>query len=331
VSLFLRTARVTAAIDCYRRASDDRIVPIVLAETRVRKRDNSERAQSPFATGNSLMTPHQLMLGLSASLLIALPPQHATSNRAAPRDQVTVVATDYSFAMPDTLPSGPTKFQLVNHGHELHHLFLVRLTNGKTVTDLAAAMTKPGPFPPWAIAEGGPDGADPATTSLATVVDLQAGRYAAVCIIPGPDEVPHMAKGMVHELVVTPSAREAREERKPSGVISLVDYGFQPSIPLSVGHHLVLVKNDGKQTHELEIAKLLPGKTPADLGRWAEKMSGPPPAQFLGGVSPIAPGHSNELALDLAPGHYVFLCFVPDAKDGKPHVAHGMVRDFVIT
>lgn len=274
--------------------------------------------------------PYQLTLGLFSSLLLASPPHHARSG-VEPRDQVTVVATDYSFRMPDTLPAGPTKFQLVNQGHELHHLFLVRLTNGHTVSDLAAAMTNPGPFPSWAVEEGGPNGADPATTSFATIVNLEEGRYAAVCIIPGRDGVPHLMKGMVHELVVRPSAKEARAEPKPSGVISLVDYGFQPSTALTAGRHVLLVKNDGKQTHELEIAKLLPGKTPADLARWADKMAGPPPAQFLGGVSPIAAGHSNEIAVDFAPGRYVFLCFVPDAKDGKPHVAHGMVRDFIIT
>jgi len=263
-----------------------------------------------------------------------IPPPNASHlplsvERAAP-NSVTVTATDYAFSMPDTLPSGPTKFQLVNHGHQLHHLFLVRLNAGKTAADLAASMKKPGPFPPWAVEEGGPNGVDPATTSLATIVRLQPGHYAAVCIIPGPDGVPHVMKGMVRDLIVRPAAGRSSAERKPTATISLIDYGFKFSTPLTVGHHLVLVKNDGKQTHELEIARLLPGKTPRDLGRWAEKMSGPPPAHFVGGVSPIAPGRSNELALDLPPGHYVFLCFVPDAKDGKPHIAHGMARDFVI-
>jgi uncharacterized cupredoxin-like copper-binding protein len=277
------------------------------------------------------MTPHNLTLALLSPALVALPQRQARPTGFAPRAEITVVATDYSFAMPDTLPSGPTKFQLVNRGHELHHLFLVRLTDGKTARDLAAGMKNPGPFPAWAIEEGGPNGADPGTTSFATVVNLEPGRYVALCVIPGADAVPHVMKGMIHELVVRQSVLEARADRNPSGLIPLVDYGFQPSAPLTAGHHLLLVKNDGKQTHELEIAKLLPGKTVADLGRWAEKMSGPPPARFLGGVSPIAPGRSNEIALDLTPGHYAFLCFVPDAKDGKPHVAHGMVRDFVIS
>jgi hypothetical protein len=257
--------------------------------------------------------------------------QHSIATRVhAKPNRVTVTATDYSFSMPNTLPAGPTKFSLVNHGHELHHLFLVRLNDGKTAADLASAMKKPGPLPPWAVEVGGPNGADPATTSFATTVRLEAGRYAALCIIPGADGVPHVMKGMIRDLVVSPGNGATQVGRAPTSTISLTDYAFQPTKPLTVGHHLVLVRNDGKQTHELEIARLLPGKTPADLAHWAEKMSGRPPAHFLGGVSPIAPGKSNDLSLDLAPGHYVFLCFVPDAKDGKPHVAHGMARDFVI-
>ena len=278
------------------------------------------------------MIVSNLTIGLLGVGLIWMPIDHGsslTSERAAP-NRVTVTATDYGFSMPDTLPAGATKLQLVNHGRELHHLFLVRLNEGKTAADLGAAMKKPGPFPSWAVPEGGPNGVDPATTSLPTIVRLEPGHYAALCIIPGPDGVPHVMKGMIRDLVVRPAAHANASERKPSATILLSDYSFQPTKPLTVGHHLVLVKNDGKQAHELEIAKLNPGKTPADLGRWAEKMSGPPPAHFLGGVAPIAPSASNELSLDLSPGHYVFLCFVPDAKDGKPHIEHGMVRDFVV-
>ena len=34
--------------------------------------------------------------------------------------------------------------------------------------------------------------------------------------------------------------------------------------------------------------------------------------------------------LPLAAGDYAFICFVPDAKDGKLHVEHGMAKQFRI-
>jgi uncharacterized cupredoxin-like copper-binding protein len=172
---------------------------------------------------------------------------------------------------------------------------------------------------------------DPGATSLAATVPLAPGHYAALCIVPGPDGVPHIMKGMYKDLIVTATTQPASFARSgPRTTITLADYSFQTSARLTAGVHRVLVRNVGKQSHELELARLLPGKTPADLAAWADKMAGPPPAHFVGGVSLLAAGGENELTLDLAPGHYVMLCFVPDAKDGKPHVAHGMVRDFVV-
>lgn len=267
---------------------------------------------------------------LSSALVLPLGGGNVLINHNYASGDIRVVATDFRLALPDTLAAGPTTFLLVNRGREPHHLLLVRLLGNKSASDLVAAMKAPGPFPSWAIPEGGPNAADPGSTSLATTVNLEAGHYAALCIIPGPDGVPHVMKGMIRNVVVQPSHQTASASRAPEMTISLTDYAFQPSKTIVAGNHLVSVRNDGKQAHELEIAKLLPGKTPADLAAWAEKMAGPPPARFVGGVSPIAPGKSNELELDLTPGHYVLLCFVPDAADGKPHTAHGMVRDLVV-
>ncbi|MGH7604108.1 MAG: hypothetical protein ACRENK_08950 [Gemmatimonadaceae bacterium] len=256
-------------------------------------------------------------------------PHTAPATNATPRP-VTAIATDYRISMPDTLSDGATSITLVNHGRELHQVFLVRLLDNKGGRDLLAAMKKPGPFPSWAVAVGGPNGVGPGMTSFATTVNLKPGRYAAICIIPGPDNVPHVMKGMIKDLVVRPSMRARATEPRADLTITLSDYAFQPSTAITRGHHVIAVTNVGSQMHELELRKLVPGKTPADLAQWAEKMQGPPPASFLGGVSPISPGQSNELAVNLTRGHYVMLCFVPDAKDGKPHVAHGMVRDFII-
>ena len=249
---------------------------------------------------------------------------------APPRPDVTVTATDFKLSLPSRLPAGPTTFRVVNRGRELHQLYLVKLADGKTAADLVHALEPGAPPPSWATDVGGPNGVDPGATSLAATVTLTPGHYAALCIIPSPGGVPHIMKGMYTDLTVTPGVRAASLPAKPDLTISLVDYGYATSSPLTAGSHQILVRNDGKQSHELEIARLLPGKTPADLAAWAEKMSGPPPAHFIGGISPISPGKENELAIKLTPGHYVMLCFLPDVKDAKPHTAHGMVRDFVI-
>jgi uncharacterized cupredoxin-like copper-binding protein len=258
---------------------------------------------------------------------------HSTSslaNDATPR-MLTVTATDYRLSMPDTLIEGATTIRLVNHGREPHQVFLVHLLDNKGGADLLSAMKNPGPFPKWAVGVGGPNGVDPSAASLPTTVDLAPGRYVAMCIIPGPDKIPHAMKGMIKDFIVRPSARKGTADAKPDLTVLLSDYAYQPSKPITAGRHVIVVKNDGMQLHELELAELAPGKTAADLARWADGMQGPPPGHFLGGVSPIAPGKSNELAVNLRPGHYAMLCFVPDAKDGKPHFLHGMIREFTVS
>jgi uncharacterized cupredoxin-like copper-binding protein len=263
------------------------------------------------------------MIALFALALTTLAP-------AAPR-VVYVTTTDYHIALPDTLPAGETTFRVVNTGRELHHVLFVRLDGNHDADDLAAAMKGEGPPPKWAEMDGGPNGVSPGDTSLATTVPLTAGHYAVLCMIPGPDGVPHVAKGMIGDLVVKPAAYPVAAS-KPSydATITLFDYGYRESAPITRATQEVLVRNDGAQPHEIELARLRPGKSMADLAQWAKKMDSPPPAEFLGGVSPIAPGGTNELALSLPPGDYVMLCFLPDAKDHAPHIAHGMVRGFTI-
>jgi len=61
-----------------------------------------------------------------------------------------------------------------------------------------------------------------------------------------------------------------------------------------------------------------------------EKMEGPPPGAPVGGTTPMAQGEQNIITVDLSPGEYGLVCFVPDAKDGKPHAMHGMMTQFTV-
>jgi DNA-binding CsgD family transcriptional regulator len=67
-------------------------------------------------------------------------------------------------------------------------------------------------------------------------------------------------------------------------------------------------------------------KTVSDLMDWHE--DSPPPGEPAGGATALAPAGVNYLTADFAAGNYVLLCFVPDAADGRPHLAHGMLSEF---
>lgn len=240
---------------------------------------------------------------------------------------VDVVASNYAFDAPDSLVAGPVTFRLANHGAELHHLIIVPLPAGKNVGDLMREA-EGDRLPAWAAPIGGPNAIDPGSHTETTLV-LAPGRYAMVCIIPAPDGMMHMKKGMAHEFVVTP---EAAALALPAGDLSmtLVDFGFTLSGPFTAGHHLLAVTNAAAQPHELVIFKLAPGKHLTDFLAWFQHPAGAPPASAVGGVSPIVTGGRNLVSLDLEKGTYGIICFLPDRTDRQPHFAHGMMKEIVV-
>ena len=174
---------------------------------------------------------------------------------------------------------------------------------------------------------GGPNAIVPGKEATGTVV-LQPGHYAWVCFIPGPDNVPHMAKGMVREFDVASAGQPVATELPSADVnIKMLDFGYETSQSISAGHHTRLVENAGPQPHELVLLRLVPGKTIKDFGAWAESgMKGPPPAEPIGGVTGLDKGGQATFEADLTPGEYGLICFFPDMKDGKLHFQHGMVK-----
>ena len=244
--------------------------------------------------------------------------------------QVTVTANDYAFDAPDTIPAGLTEVRLLNKGTEMHHVWLIRLESGKSMKDLFDAMGAHGAMPAWARDVGGPNTPGPHGEATA-ILRLNPGRYAMICVIPSKDGKPHVMKGMAKEITVTPaSSNTSKANLRINATMTLVDYGFEFSQPLQAGKQTIRVRNVAKQGHEVVILKLAPGRKAADVLAWMEKMEGPPPGMPIGGTTPMAQGEENIITLDLTAGEYALICFVPDAKDGKPHFGHGMVTEITI-
>jgi len=251
----------------------------------------------------------------------------------APIPSVMVMAEDYSFQMPDTLTAGVMSFRVMNHGKELHHLSIVKLAEGQTMASLQQ-INPTAPLPAGMVLMGGPNFAPPGGAAEA-IVDLPPGHYVALCAIPSPDGVPHMAKGMVHEFYVIPAPATAEAANaavlpSPDVTVQLADFSFTPSAPLSAGHHVIRIENAGTQWHEMVFVKLEPGKTAQDFAQYAEKPEGPPPATPMYGASVLSPGQSTTVVVDLTPGDYALLCFLPDPKDGQLHLMKGMIQQLAV-
>ena len=108
--------------------------------------------------------------------------------------------------------------------------------------------------------------------------------------------------------------------------MTLSDYTFTLSKPITAGKHTIKIENTASHSHKVQVAKLAPGKKANDFPAFAEKPAGPPPGKPLGGIPAVAPRSTGYFTADFTPGDYALSCFLPDAKDGKPHFTHGMLQ-----
>jgi hypothetical protein len=247
---------------------------------------------------------------------------------------VHIIAKDYSFDAPAQVSAGLTTLHLMNQGKDVHQAGLIKLSEGKTFEDLTAAMKamKPNTPPPtWVSFTGGPNAAAPGGTSESTQM-LEPGNYVLICFIPSADGVPHAMKGMMRGLVVAPSSAAPAPEPTPTTSMTLSDYKFDMTQPMKSGQNVVRVENAADQPHEAVLFKLAPGKTMKDFEAWlpVSDKNPMPPAIPMGGVVSLSKGQHAFFTANLDAGDYVLVCFLGDAKDGKPHFAHGMVQGFKI-
>ncbi|MEO7038911.1 MAG: hypothetical protein ABI446_02825 [Gemmatimonadaceae bacterium] len=247
---------------------------------------------------------------------------------------VTVVASEFSFEMPLSIPAGLTTFELRNHGKLVHHLTVARLDSGKTAGDAVEAMVRLGHNlrPGYMRATGGPNAVMPGAATNATV-ELAPGRYIAYCEVPGPTPARHYMMGMVKQFEVTPSSK--------SGAFSvadikmgLSDYTFVLSRPLTRGHHVIAVTNGSTQPHMVAIKRYpigYPAGTAANqLAAWAKNPLGrPSPGVSVGGITEIGPAGVAVMESDVGPGMYLLICFSA-APDGTPHFRLGMQKEITV-
>jgi hypothetical protein len=292
--------------------------------------------------------PHRLRTSVAAivvvSALAACAAKEKEADRASTADQqsaqpsaaaaapnvVTITAKDFSYDAPATIPAGLTTIRLVSNGQEMHHATLIKLEDGKSMADFAKAVQNPGPPPKWMVEFGGPNPPHPNGGVAETTQLLEPGNYVIACFVPSADGTPHLAKGMMRPITVVPSSTPSAPEPTADVTMTLTDYTFTLSKPLTAGKQVIRVEDAGPQPHEVILVRLAPGKTAADVAAWIEKMQGPPPGEPIGGVAALHNGGHAYITVDLTPGEYGLLCFLPDAKDGKPHVAHGMMKDIKI-
>lgn len=137
----------------------------------------------------------------------------------------------------------------------------------------------------------------------------------------------------MHEKCTT--RRAHRTPGDVQGTIELAADGYHiPSSP-PVGWYRVVntdAGTPGKGLHELSIPRLGRPASPAEaeeLVRDLATNAAPKiPLEALGGMGAISPGFVGYLYLDLGPGEYIAVDFMPDPNDARPHLLNGYHKTF---
>jgi hypothetical protein len=242
--------------------------------------------------------------------------------------ELAVDAADGTITAPDTVAAGWIKLSAKNLKPPANCGFFVRLNDNVTASAFADAV-KAGPTP-QVQAMVSFEGSIPLVAPTEMYLRARPGQHAFVCFVPSTGGPPTAKLKMV--TVTNASDRPAAEPRSDI-TITERDFVFDFPSEIKAGPRIARVLNAGLQPHEMLIVKLAAGKTVADLIAMlsAPRVPGQqPPYEIVGGLGTVAAGGAAIVTLDLKPGTYHALCFIPDPSTQKPHVALGMVQEITV-
>lgn len=292
--------------------------------------------RQPLITGISLLALAAILGACSqpatqpATQPTAQPAAQAQPQGSAQLPILAIKTANLKYDAPDTVNAGWTEVTFENNGQGPHQAQLMRLNDGVTMQQFGEAAQK-APGAAFALVKfvGGPGAISPGQKETA-YVNLTPGQHLILDLIPGPDGVPNMAKGMLRPFEVK-AGSSATEPPKADMTITMKDFQFtHPMGEVKAGPQVWKVVNEGEQPHEMQLVKLADGKTVQDAAAWFAAPQGPPPYQAVGGMQGLSKGGEGFISLDLTPGNYVMLCLVPDSASGKSHLELGMVMPFSV-
>lgn len=267
---------------------------------------------------------------------------------------VRVVAREYAFQAPDSIPSGWVSFRFENQGKETHFFVLHRLPEGVTMQRYLAEVVPPfdsawgalqagaskaeagkilgSGLPDWfsKVTEMGGAGLVAPGGSERLTLKLPPGSYLMECYMKNPQRRFHGELGMLRPLTVT-GAASGEEPPSADLQVGLSGDGIDADSVVPAGAHTVAVhyreQPQGLVGYDVHLARLEEGQSADDLVPWMDWMNleglqVPAPAEFLGGVQEMPTGDTSYFRIDLAPGRYAWI-----SEFGADQ---GMVKGFTV-
>jgi hypothetical protein len=246
-------------------------------------------------------------------------------------NELTIVASDYAFSVPARVPAGRTTFRFANNGKVRHELNISLLKPDVSIDKFLATVRADQSVQSLIVGPVGVLFAEPGVRSgSGLTVDLKQGEtYAVICIFRDSAEAKrHYDLGMYSVIKVGHSQPVAPLPQTATDSIIATDYAFQYPHTVAPGRHTFLMRNEGKQRHEVNFLLLRKGVTLQRLLE-TEKSGGTVDSLFdgdlgllhaRGGQSPV-----GNLTIDMLPDRdYVIACFFKDDPKSPEHYQLGM-------
>lgn len=225
--------------------------------------------------------------------------------------------------------SGAVQIDFENQAKLDYDLQLVRVDGNQTAADVLKVTNSEGeegkPIPSWLHGAGGNGTVKGGNSSTSTQV-LEEGNYFVVAAPEGEN-----APKPVTAALKVQGGEGGGELPSTDGTVTARDYSFETS-GLKPGKNTITFDNTGKELHHVIAAPISPGKTLADVKKFAtsDNQNARPPIEFeqVTSTAVLDGGTKQVTQLNLKkPGNYALLCFITDRAGGPPHVAKGMVSE----
>jgi hypothetical protein len=245
--------------------------------------------------------------------------------------KVTLITKDFSLAMPMKLHAGFVDITMLNEGTQTQSAQFARLKPAVTLEQVQETVQKDRNAVLPLIVPAGGMLAVKAGHSQEEILDLSAGQYMVLNFIPEDETLPTGKALVTFFTVIGPvNIQQVRPPRSDIKV-TMRDFSFDTPDTLTPGLLTYQVTNRGAQAHEMVFLRLAGGKTWKDVMAFLQTpQAATLPGSIVGGMSALSPGETAWVSMNLVPGTYVILCFLPDKSRSLLHVQLGMICSITV-